>query len=45
VSSFLETKKKYSRGMTPSLKYWLKLTHSLQKAVSFDTFCLVARQQ
>jgi len=25
-------------------KSWLKLTHPLQKAVSFDTFCLVARQ-
>jgi len=26
------------------LKSWLKLTHSLLKAASFDTFCLVAPQ-
>jgi len=27
------------------LKSWLKLTHPLQKAVSFETFCIVARQR
>jgi len=26
------------------LQYWLKLTHPLLKAASFDTFCLVAPQ-
>jgi len=35
----------YWQGDDPFLlKSWLKLTHPLLKAASFDTFCLVARQ-
>ena len=35
----------YWQGDDPfPLKSWLKLTHPLLKAASFDTFCLVAPQ-
>jgi len=43
VSSFVETKKNYSPGMTP-LKSWLELTYPLLIAASVDTFCLVVPQ-
>jgi len=37
--------KNIPKGRPLPLKSWLKLTHPLQEAVSFDTFCLVARQR
>ena len=44
VQFSIETKK-YSRGMIPSPKTLAQSDSSLQEVVSFDTFCLVARQR
>ena len=41
----LQKPKIFPRDDRFPLKSWLKLTHPLQKAESFDTFCLVARQR
>ena len=42
---FCRNQKKYSRGTTPSPEILAQTDPPLQKAVSFDTFCLVARQR
>ena len=44
MSSFLETNN-IPKGQPLPLKSWLRLIHSLQKALSSDTFCLVAPQR
>ena len=45
MPTFLQTKKIFQRDDPFPLISWLKLTHTLQVAVSFDTFCLVAPQR
>jgi len=45
VSKRLHVPKNVPEGRPRPVKFWLKLTYPLQKAVSFDTFCLVAPER